>query len=170
MSESRPLSVVIPAYNEASRIGPTLDALLAYLRSRGKFFEILVVDDGSVDETVGVVERRNDSEVKVLSLAVNRGKGAAVRRGVEESTGEFILITDADLATPIEDLERLEPFARNGHVVVCGSRALTASAIRIRQPFYREHMGKIFNLIIRLGVDLIFTMVSTTYRHTIAGM
>ena len=91
--------------------------MLAYLRSRGKFFEVLVVDDGSVDETVGVVERRNDSEVKVtLALAVNRGKGAAVRRGVEESTGDFILITDADLATPIEDLERLEPFARNGHV------------------------------------------------------
>ena len=150
MSKSRRLSVVIPAYNEASRIGPTLDVLLAYLRSRGKFFEVLVVDDGSADETVGVVERRNDSEVKVLALAVNRGKGAAVRRGVEESTGEFILIIDADLATPIEDLERLEPFARNGHVVVCGSRALTDSAIRIRQPFYREHMGKIFNLIIRL--------------------
>jgi len=154
MSESPRLSVVIPAYNEATRIGPTLDRVLAYIRSRGEPFEVLVVDDGSVDGTAETVERRGDSEVRVLVLAANQGKGAAVRRGVEESTGEFILITDADLAAPIEDLERLEPFARNGHAVVCGSRALAESEIRIRQPFYRDRMGKMFNFIIRaLGLS-----------------
>ena len=154
MSESARLSVVIPAYNEATRIGPTLDRVLAYMRSRGEPFEVLVVDDGSVDGTAETVERRGDSEVRVLVLAANQGKGAAVRRGVEESTGEFILITDADLAAPIEDLERLEPFARNGHAVVCGSRALAESEIRIRQPFYRDRMGKMFNFIIRsLGLS-----------------
>jgi len=103
-----------------------------------------------VDGTAETVERRGDSEVRVLVLAANRGKGAAVRRGVEESTGEFILITDADLAAPIEDLERLEPYARDGHAVVCGSRALAQSEILIRQPFYRDRMGKIFNSIIHL--------------------
>ena len=107
-----------------------------------------------MDGTAETVERRGDSEVRVLVLAANQGKGAAVRRGVEESTGEFILITDADLAAPIEDLERLEPFARNGHAVVCGSRALAESEIRIRQPFYRDRMGKMFNFIIRaLGLS-----------------
>ena len=154
MSESPRLSVVIPAYNEATRIGPTLDRVLAYMTSRGESFEVLVVDDGSADETISTVARREDAEVRVLVLGANKGKGAAVRRGVEESTGELILITDADLAAPIEDLERLEPFARNGHAVVCGSRALAESDIRIRQPFYRDRMGKMFNFIVRsLGLS-----------------
>ncbi len=154
MSESPRLSVLIPAYNEASRIGPTLDRVLEYMRSRGESFEVLVVDDGSVDGTAKAVERRGDSEVRVLSLPSNRGKGAAVRRGVEESSGEFILVMDADLSAPIEDLERLAPLARNGHSVVCGSRALPESDIRTRQPFYRDRMGKSFNFIIRcLGLS-----------------
>jgi dolichyl-phosphate beta-glucosyltransferase len=162
MSARPHLSIVIPAYNEAARIGSTLDRVLAYMRSRGRPFEILVVDDGSVDGTVEAVQRRGDSEVSVIPLASNQGKGAAVRRGVEQSRGEFILVTDADLATPIEDLERLEPSARNGHAVVCGSRALAESEIRVRQPFHRDRMGKIFNLIIR-GLGL------TTFHDTQCG-
>ena len=149
MSAKPHLSVVIPAYNEAARIGLTLDRVLAYMRDRGQPFEILVVDDGSEDGTAEAVERQGDSEVRLIPLTANQGKGAAVRRGVEQSRGEFILLSDADLAAPIEDLERLEPFARNGHAVVCGSRALAESDIRVRQPFYRDRMGKIFNFIIR---------------------
>ena len=154
MSENPRFSIVIPAYNEAMRIGPTLDRVLAYMRSREESFEVLVVDDGSADETASTVAGRGESEVRVIVLAANKGKGAAARRGVEESRGELILITDADLAAPIEDLEQLEPFARNGHAVVCGSRALVESDIRVRQPFYRDRMGKTFNFIIRaLGLS-----------------
>jgi dolichyl-phosphate beta-glucosyltransferase len=154
-SASRPyLSVVIPAYNEAARIGATLDSLLPYLRSRGFRFEVLVVDDGSVDETIVAVEQRCDSEVTVISMVQNQGKGRAVRKGVERSNGEFILVTDADLSVPIEDLERLESYARNGHAIVCGSRGLAESDIRVRQTFYREQMGRIFNVIVRcLGLS-----------------
>lgn len=148
------LSVVIPAYNEVVRIGSTLDVLLPYLRSRRFPFEVLVVDDGSVDGTIDAVEQRSDSEVTVIPMVRNQGKGRAVRLGVERSKGEFILVTDADLSVPIEDLERLEPYARNGHAVVCGSRGLAESDIRVRQTFYREQMGRIFNFIVRcLGLS-----------------
>jgi dolichyl-phosphate beta-glucosyltransferase len=150
MSDEPHLSIVVPAYNEVARIGPTLDRVLAYMRSRGTPFEVLVVDDGSSDGTAAAVERRDDSELRVIRLASNQGKGAAVRWGVGESRGELILVTDADLSVPIEDLERLESFEQQGYTVVCGSRALSESSVLVHQPFYREQMGKIFNLIIHL--------------------
>ena len=154
-SANRPhLSVVIPVYNEVVRIGSTLNLLLSYLRSRRFPFEVLVVDDGSVDGTIDAVEQRGDSEVMVIPMVRNQGKGRAVRLGVERSKGEFILVTDADLSVPIKDLERLEPYARNGCAVVCGSRGLAESDIRVHQNVYREQMGKIFNLIVRcLGLS-----------------
>lgn len=144
------LSVVIPAYNEARRLGPTLDRVDGYLRERGLSAEVLVVDDGSTDSTAALVERHPAPNVRLVRQPENRGKGAALRRGVEESRGRRVLLCDADLSTPIDDLPRLECRLDEGAEVAIGSRGLADSAVNVRQPLYRELMGKTFNRIIRL--------------------
>lgn len=143
------LSVVIPAYNESSRLGETLARVLAYLERRGRPFEVLVVDDGSADNTVEVAQEFAHRGVWVLELARNRGKGAALRHGVVASSGEKVLLTDADLSTPIQEIERLEPRLREADVVL-GSRSVAGSRIEVHQPMHRELMGKLFNLLIRV--------------------
>jgi len=146
------ISIVLPAFNEAQRLGPSLERVLGYLETRGVPFEVIVVDDGSVDTTAAVAERYIDRGVAVVRLAPNRGKGAALRAGVAATAGRRVLLSDADLSTPIEDIERLEPALARGAVVL-GSRAVAESHITRRQPAHRELMGKVFNRIIRvLGV------------------
>lgn len=146
------LSVVIPTYNEASRIGESLQSMLPFLERRGKTFEILVVDDGSVDATVEVASEFSHRGVWVLELARNRGKGAALRHGVVASRGERVLLSDADLSTPIQEVERLEPLLDRADVIL-GSRSVEGARIEQHQPWHRVWMGKIFNLLIRaLGI------------------
>lgn len=146
------LSVVIPAYNEALRLGPTLERVVEYLQRRGLRYEVLVVDDGSTDATAKVAESFAEDGVHLLRQDVNRGKGAVVRAGVLASRGREVLLVDADLSTPIEEIEKLEPHLAEAPVVL-GSRSVQGSDITQRQPFYREMMGRTFNLIIRiLGV------------------
>jgi len=152
MTESAPfISVVIPAYNEEARIGLTVSRTLQFLRGRGFSHEILVVDDGSTDLTTRVVEGVSEGspDIRILRQPENRGKGAAVRRGVLEARGDYILFMDADLATPIEELENLLVHARDGADVVLGSRGLPDSDIRQRQPRLRELMGRGFNVLVR---------------------
>ena len=144
------LSVVIPAYQEAARLGATLERVLAYLEGRDEAFEVVVVDDGSRDATAEIAARYAPRGVAVQRLETNRGKGAALRAGVARTRGRRVLLTDADLSTPIEDLPRLE--ARLGEAdLVLGSRAVAGSEITRRQPLYRELMGKVFNRLIRLA-------------------
>ena len=145
------LSIVIPAYDEQDRIEATLERTLAYVSERYPRSEVLVVDDGSRDQTAARVEKmaeRND-RLRCLRQPANRGKGAAVRAGVLASRGEKVLFMDADLATPIEEIEKLEPFLAEGYDVAIGSRGLRESDIRQRQPFPRELMGRTFNVIVR---------------------
>lgn len=146
----RKLSIVVPAYNEAGRIGPSLARLLEYGRSRLEAFEILVVDDGSRDDTREIVQAvaKDAPEVALLAQAQNRGKGAAVRRGMLAAKLPYALFTDADLSTPIEDVELL--FESIDRVpVAIGSRAIAGSRIEVHQPFYRELMGRGFNLLVQ---------------------
>jgi dolichyl-phosphate beta-glucosyltransferase len=142
------LSVVVPAFEEERRLGPTLDRIGEFLRGRGDPFEVLVVDDGSTDGTVAVATGRIP-EVRVVSLGANRGKGAAVRAGVLEAAGDHILVSDADLSTPIEEIEKLERALGAGADVAIGSRGLPASDLQVRQSVLRESMGKVFNRIVR---------------------
>ncbi|MDA8017513.1 MAG: glycosyltransferase family 2 protein [Thermoanaerobaculia bacterium] len=144
------LSVVIPAYNEEQRLRPTLESVSSFLIARGQDFEILVVDDGSTDGTASEALTYADQGVRVVSLGRNQGKGAAVRRGVLESRGETVLLCDADLSTPIEDLAKLEVHLGEAELIL-GSRAVEESDVAVHQPIYRELMGKIFNRLIRLG-------------------
>ncbi len=143
------LSIVVPAYNEAARIGPTLDRLLAYARSLPGGAEILVVDDGSTDGTGRLALAPAYREIRWLRLAENQGKGAALRAGVLASTGAEVLLCDADLSTPIEEYERLRPHLSDAGLVL-GSRGVADSKITRRQPAYRELMGRLFNVVVRV--------------------
>jgi dolichyl-phosphate beta-glucosyltransferase len=148
------ISVVVPAYNEAGRILPSLDRIVAYMHERHPDFEALVVDDGSTDGTDAAVRGRfgGSPQVAVVGYGGNRGKGFAVRHGMARASGDLVLFSDADLSTPIEEIEKMLPLVESGYDIVIGSRALAQSDIRERQPLYRELGGKFFNLMVRLVV------------------
>jgi dolichyl-phosphate beta-glucosyltransferase len=145
------LSVVIPAYNEAGRIGPALRRVLDYLDAQPYEAEVLLVSDGSWDRTIGEVRAvaGDRPNVVVLDNRINRGKGFSVRRGVLGSGGRFVLFSDADLATPIEEVEKLLAFLQNGYNVAIASRGLPDSDIRVRQPLWRQSMGRVFNVFVQ---------------------
>jgi dolichyl-phosphate beta-glucosyltransferase len=145
--------VVVPAYNEARRLPATLASVIAYLDGRSRPYELLVVDDGSADATAEVAARGLSvlgERGRVCRLPRNRGKGGAVRAGVEAARGERVLVTDADLSTPIEELEALERACQAGADVAIGSRALDRSLITRRQPPLREWSGRLFNGVVQL--------------------
>ncbi|MDH3627197.1 MAG: glycosyltransferase family 2 protein [Acidobacteriota bacterium] len=157
------LSVVIPAYNEAARIAPTLGSIRQYLKQRRLSAEIVVVDDGSTDDTAEIARNELHGDGRVLRLPENRGKGRAVREGVLQSNGRWVLISDADLSTPIEEHETLAAEARNYDVdMVIGSRAIEGSDVQKHQAWPREAMGKTFNGIVRGTMGL-------PYRDTQCG-
>ena len=144
------LSVVIPAYNEERRLPGTLKSVIEYLRPRGTPFEVLVVDDGSTDATAAAVEAFGDPAVHLLRSPQNRGKGHAVRTGMLKATGARRLMTDADLSTPMTDLGALEEALGRGFDIAIGSRALPGSKVEVRQGAFREGMGRVFNVGVRL--------------------
>lgn len=156
MVEMPVLSVVIPAFNEAGRLPATLDRIGAFLASRADWrpAEVIVVDDGSRDATAGAIAGAKPVtgiEFRVIRLEANRGKGAAVRIAMAASRGVRVLVSDADLATPIEEIDAL--LAARA-LVAFGSRALRRELIAQRQPRFREAMGRCFNLLVRgLGLS-----------------
>ena len=151
----RSISIVIPAYNEESRLGPSLEKIRRYLDASGwEFAEIVVVNDGSRDRTAEVARAAG---VRVIDNPGNRGKGYTVRHGMLEAEGDWILYTDADLSAPIEDLEKLwGAAARENALVAIGSRAVDRSLIGVHQPLARELSGRFFNLVMRLITGLPF--------------
>lgn len=144
------LSVVIPAYNEASRLPSTLSRVMAYLEGRSYPYEVLVVDDGSADQTREIVEEAATRH-RHLELVANphRGKGYAVRTGVLRARGRYILYSDADLSAPIEEVEKLLPHLEGRYDVAIGSRE-GVGAVRYDEPYYRHIMGRVFNTLVRL--------------------
>jgi glycosyltransferase involved in cell wall biosynthesis len=151
VARSYHLSIVIPAYNERERLTISLPAIDSYLRANRLDAEILVVDDGSNDETRELVaELVLERDHRIISLPVNQGKGAAVRRGVLASRGEWVLVSDADLSTPIEEYDRLAAIAREENLdVAIGSRALPGSRVEVSQHIVRRWLGHAFNMILR---------------------
>jgi len=148
------LSIVIPAYNEERRIGPSLGKILGYLKTKPFASETIVVDDGSRDKTAEVATAALEGRVpsRVIRLDTNHGKGYAVKAGVLASAGQAILFTDADLSTPIDELDKFLPRLDEGYDVVIGSRALPGCDIRVRQAASREALGKLFNRLVGLFV------------------
>ncbi len=145
-------SVVIPAYNEAQRLPAYLEEVARYFKGRGQPHEILVVDDGSEDDTAAVAEAAAATypAIRVLRSAVNEGKGGAVRRGMLAATGAFRLFTDADGATRIEEIRRLEPHLAAGAEVVIGSRALPDPTVAVRARLHRVAAGRLFAHVVML--------------------
>jgi len=150
------LSIVIPAYNEEGRIGTSLTEIYSFLKKRNYDFEIIVVDDGSKDKTLNLLSEysQNIPNLIVLKNESNQGKGFSVKKGVLNSKGDIILYTDADLSTPIEELDKLIYWLDEGYLISIGSRDLPESQVNRHQAWYRELMGKIFNRIIRLILNL----------------
>jgi dolichyl-phosphate beta-glucosyltransferase len=149
------LSVVIPAYNEAARIADPLRRVGAYLHAHHPRSELVLADDGSTDGTAGVVEtlsRELGVPVRVLPNDTNRGKGHAVRRGMLAARGALVLMTDADLSTPIDELARLSAAIEAGADVAIGSRKMAGAHIEQRQPALREAMGRVFTMLTRVFV------------------
>jgi glycosyltransferase involved in cell wall biosynthesis len=157
---TRSISIVIPAYNEEKRLPATLERVNCYLARGGwEFSEVLVVDDGSRDGTAAIAENfaTGQPSIRVLRNPGNRGKGYSVRHGMLEAKGEWTLFSDADLSSPLEELEKLWSAAREtGAQVAIGSRALDRSLIGVHQPMLRESAGKLFNLAVRAFTGLPF--------------
>ena len=155
------LSLVIPAYNEEKRLPVSLARIADWLGSRTPAIsaEVLVVDDGSSDRTAAVAEKTAGGlglAFRVIRLPENRGKGAAVRAGALEAKGAHVLVTDADLSTPIAEYDRLRAVLDGGTDVVIASRGLLGSRIVVPQPWYRRRIGRVFPLLVRLLVTRAF--------------
>ena len=151
----RSISIIIPAFNEEKRLPATLTTVKGYLEaSSWEFSEVVVVDDGSRDGTAGVARAAG---VRVFQNPGNRGKGYSVRHGMLEAKGDWALFSDADLSAPIEELETLWSAAeREGAPCAIGSRALDRSLIGVHQSAFREQMGRVFNLLMRIETGLPF--------------
>ena len=149
-------SIVIPAYNEAARIGNALQSVVACVRKRGWHAEIVVVDDGSRDQTAEIVRAfaKDHPEVRLLQNPGNHGKGYSVRNGILHSLGEVVMFTDADLSSPIEEADGLFAAIAAGADIAIGSRWLESSRQTIRQPFYRQFFGRCFNGVTRFIMGL----------------
>ena len=143
------LSLIIPASNEGARIERSLEQARAYLALQSYTWELLVVNDGSRDDTSEIVRRHEGQGIRLVEQPRNMGKGAAVRRGMLEAKGRFRIFSDADFSTPITETARVLAGLANFDVVI-GSRAVDSSYIKKHQPWYRETMGRIFNLFVRL--------------------
>jgi len=150
------LSVVVPAYNEALRILPTLEKIKSFLKKQPYRSEVLVIDDCSTDDTFEVVRARTAAwpNFKLIRNEKNLGKGGSVRRGMMEVTGRHRLFSDADLSTPIEEVRRFLDYVSTDGThkvdVVVGSRRITGAHIAVRQPVHREAAGRFFSLLVRL--------------------
>lgn len=146
------ISVVVPAYNEARRLPASLGRIFEFMDVRHPEYEVVVVDDGSTDGTAELARREfaERSQLRVERYEANRGKGYAVRLGIAQARGDLVLFSDADLSTPIEDLDALLAAVERGADVAIGTRAHPDSDVRVRQPFYRDRAGKVFNRLVRL--------------------
>jgi len=138
----------VPAYNEENRLGSTLERITEYLGQQDYTSEIVVVDDGSQDRT-SEVAKAVSPDILVIRNEPNRGKGYSVKRGMLAAHGDFRLFSDADLSTPIEEVEKFWPFFDQGYDVVIASRALPGSQVEIHQNWFREMCGRAFNKVVK---------------------
>jgi len=149
------ISIVIPAYNESSRIGKALNEVLRCVHERNWHAEILVVNDGSTDRTAAIVQQFAQLHPEVRNPQ-NRGKGFSVRHGILHAVGEMVMFTDADMSAPMEEAERLFHALEEGADIAIGSRWLERNRQTLKQPLYRQFFGRCFNAITRLVMGLPF--------------
>jgi glycosyltransferase involved in cell wall biosynthesis len=152
------LSIIIPSFNEELRLPATLEKIAAYVRKNDRPTEVIVVDDGSTDHTADAAAPFYEQipMLRVVSNGVNRGKGFSVRHGMLEARGEFVIFTDADLSSPIEEADKLLVGLASGFDVAIGSRALDRRLIEVHESALREFAGIVFNKIVRVILRLPF--------------
>lgn len=157
-------SIVIPAYNEGARLRATLEKILAHMQIHNWEAEVLVVNDGSTDDTAAIVQNfaGQNPAVRLIQNPGNRGKGYSVRNGMLQANGTIILFSDADLSSPIEEADKLFAAIAAGADIAMGSRWMRVELQTQRQPLYRQLYGRIFNLALRLILGL-------HYRDTQCG-
>jgi dolichyl-phosphate beta-glucosyltransferase len=150
------LSVIVPAYNEGHRIVPTLEDIGQYLQAQSYQYEILVVSDGSKDDTAAVVSSLESkiSGLRLIDNTINKGKGGVVRQGMMEATGDVRVFMDADNSTRINEIEKFLPYFEQGYDIVIGSRRISGSEIAVHQPWIRDLQGTIFRGIVHTLVPL----------------
>jgi dolichyl-phosphate beta-glucosyltransferase len=151
-------SIVIPAYNEGARLGATLEKVLAYVRQQGWDAEVIVVNDGSRDNTAEIVRAfaKNNPLLRLVENPGNRGKGYSVRNGILNSRGDVVVFSDADLSSPIEEMPKLLQALAAGADIAIGSRWLRAELQTQRQSVHRQLFGRIFNGLNRVVLGLKF--------------
>jgi len=151
-------SIVIPAYNESARLGASLEKVLSFVHSQRWNAEVIVVNDGSRDDSADIVRSfaAKDPILRLLENPGNRGKGYSVRNGMLNAKGEILLFSDADLSSPIEEAPKLLKSLDEGWDIAIGSRWLRAETQTQRQPLHRQLFGRIFNLLLRLTLGLQF--------------
>lgn len=151
------ISIIIPVFNEKKVIGGTLNAVYDYLNKQDFFssFEVIMVDDGSNDGALDTIKSEAYPALKIIRQPINLGKGAAIKTGVENANGDWLLFLDADYSTPIAELEKFLPRLSEADILI-GSRALKDSRIVVHQPLFRELRGKLGNKLIRLVLGLKF--------------
>ena len=149
------ISIVVPAFNEASRIGDSMNKINAFITQSQLSIEFIVVDDGSADNTAEIVRKSQVEGLRLIQNDRNRGKGYTVRAGVLAASGKYVLFTDADLSAPIEELHKLLDVAvKEGFDIVIGSRAVDRKYIERHQSGFRELGGILFNSMVRLVLGL----------------
>jgi len=146
------VSVIIPAFNEERRLPATLGKIHRYFENKDYSYEVLVVDDGSTDNTAERIEDyiKMHNSTRLIRNGINKGKGYSVKNGFLQANGDYLLFSDADLSTPIEEIDKFSGYLREGYDVAIGSRGLKESDIQVHQPWFREMMGKAFNILVRL--------------------
>ena len=157
MKQNYDISIIIPVFNEENCIGETLDRIVSYMSSKNLSYEIIVADDGSTDRTKDIVEKfakqNQNVEIKFVSLGIHRGKGFAVKLGMKEAKGDYVIFLDVDLSTDISEIDKFLNHIKEYDIVI-GSRALKDSKILFHQPFYREICGKLFNKFLKVVLGL----------------
>ena len=145
------LSVIIPAYNEESRIISTLNTVVEYLKDKDYESEVLVVDDGSSDKTIEIVKDYSSRfpVVSLLQNPCNQGKGASIRRGMLHAQGKYLLFSDADLSAPINDVERLLPYLEEGYDIAIGSRNIEDKDVKVEAIAKRMFVGRCFHMLVQ---------------------
>jgi dolichyl-phosphate beta-glucosyltransferase len=143
------LSIVVPAYNEGKVLKANLEKIITYLKSKKYTWEIVVVDDGSRDNTFKIAKTLSNNGVKAYVLPLNQGKGGALKEGFDKANGEYVIFMDADLSVPLKNIDIFLSELRKYKVVI-GSRRLSGSNIVVHQPFFRESMGRVFTLLTKI--------------------
>lgn len=157
MSESIYLTILVPSYNEASIIKSSLREIDKFLRGKKYSSEIVVVSDGSTDDSARIIKRMSLSRIKLLNYEVNRGKGWALKEGVKHSSGKYVIFTDVDLSVPIDFADKfLKELEKGKSEVAIGTRKIKSAKVLVHQPWLRENLGKGFTFITRIitGVNV----------------